>query len=72
MLFIQSTVIWVYGYQEGPYLLPVFLTPIIFALEFIRQRIISKTEHFLKMHNASNLKFPFVTPYAVEVVFPFP
>ena len=34
MLFIQSTVIWVYGYQEGPYLLPVFLTPRLFSLEF--------------------------------------
>ena len=41
MLFIQSTVIWVYGYQEGPYILPVFLTPKVFSLEFIRQRIIS-------------------------------
>jgi hypothetical protein len=40
MMFIQSTVIWVYGYQEGPYLLLVFLTPRIFALEFNRQRII--------------------------------
>jgi hypothetical protein len=37
MLFLQSTVIWVYGYQEGPYLLPIFLTPRIFALEFIGQ-----------------------------------
>jgi len=60
MLFIQSIVIWVYGYQEGPYLLPVFLTPRVFSLEFIRQRIISETEHFLKTHKASNLKFPFM------------
>jgi hypothetical protein len=67
MLFIQSTVIWVYGYQEGPYLLPVFLTPRIFSLEFIRQRIISETEHFLKAHKASNLKFPFmVGPFVVK------
>jgi hypothetical protein len=67
MLFIQSTVIWVYGYQEGPYLLPVFLTPIIFALEFIRQRIISETKHFLKAHKASNLKFPFIVgPFVVN------
>jgi hypothetical protein len=60
MLFMHSTVIWVYGYQEGPHLLPVFLTPRVFALEFIRQRIISETKHFLKTHKASNLKFPFV------------
>jgi hypothetical protein len=67
VLFAQSTVIWVYGYQEGPYLLPVFLMPRVFALEFIRQRIISETEHFLKAHKASNLKFPFVVgPFVVK------
>jgi hypothetical protein len=67
VLFTQSTVIWVYGYQEVPYLLPVFQMPRIFALEFIRQRIISETEHFLKAHKASNLKFPFmVGPFVVK------
>jgi hypothetical protein len=67
MLFIQCTVIWVYGYQEGPCILPVFLTPIIFSLEFIRRRIISETENFLKAHNASNLKFPFIlAPFVVK------
>jgi hypothetical protein len=66
MMFIQSTVIWVYGYQV-PYLLPVFLTPRVFALEFIRQRIISEMEHFLKMHKAYNLKFPFIVgPFVVK------
>jgi hypothetical protein len=67
VLFMHSTVIWVYGYQEGPYLLPVFLTPRVFSLEFIRQRIISETKHFLKMHKASNLKFPFIIgPFVVK------
>jgi hypothetical protein len=67
MLFIQSTVIWVYGYQEGPYLLPVIINPRIFSLEFIGQRIISEIEHFLKVHKASNLKFPFmVGPFVVK------
>jgi hypothetical protein len=41
VLFMHYTIIWVYGYQEGPYLFHVFLTPRVFALEFIRQRIIS-------------------------------
>jgi hypothetical protein len=59
MLFTHSIVICVYGYQEGPYLLHVFLTPGVFFIEFIRQIIISKTEHFLKKHKASNLKFIF-------------
>jgi len=67
MFFTQSTVIWVYGCQEGPHLLPVFLTPNIFGLEFIRQRIISETEHFLKAHKTSNLKFLFmVGPFVVK------
>jgi hypothetical protein len=52
--------IWVYGFHESPYMLPVFLTPKIFALEFIRQRIIFKIENFINLHRASNIKFPFV------------
>jgi hypothetical protein len=67
MFFTQSIVNWVYGCQEGPHLLPVFLTPRIFALEFIRQRIVSETEHFLKAQKASNLKFSFVVgPFMVK------
>jgi hypothetical protein len=67
VLFMHSTVIWVYGCQEAPYLLPIFLTPRVFSLEFIRQRIISETEHFLKLHKASNLKFPFIIgPFVVK------
>jgi hypothetical protein len=47
--------------------LPIFLTPRVFVLEFIRQRIISETKHFLKMHKASNLKFPFIIgPFVVK------
>jgi hypothetical protein len=67
ILFTQSTVIWVYECQEGPHLLRVFLTPRIFALEFIRQRVISETEHFLEAHKDSNLKFPsMVGPFMVK------
>jgi hypothetical protein len=43
VMLMHSIVIWVYGCQEAPYLLPIFLTPRVFSLEFIRQRIISKT-----------------------------
>jgi hypothetical protein len=65
MLFTHSIVIWVYSYQEGPYLFPVFLSPIVFSIEFIRQRIILETKHFLKVHKASNLKFPFIITHFV-------
>jgi hypothetical protein len=40
VLFMHSTMIWVYGCHESPYLLPIFMTPRFFSLEFIRQRII--------------------------------
>jgi hypothetical protein len=67
LLFMHSTVIRVYGCHESPYILPIFLTPRIFALEFIRQRIISETKHFLKLRKASNLKFPFIIgPFIVK------
>jgi hypothetical protein len=67
VLFMHSTVIWVYGFHESPYLLPIFLTPRIFSLEFIRQRIISETDHFLNLHKSSNLKFPFIIgPFIVK------
>jgi hypothetical protein len=67
VLFMHSTMIWVYDFHESPYLLPIFLTPRIFSLEFIGERIISETEHFLKLHKASNLKFPFIIgPFNVK------
>jgi hypothetical protein len=73
VFFMHSTVIWVYGYQEAPYLILVFLTPRVFSLEFIRQRIISEIEHFLKMHKASNLQFPFIIgPFVVNTRSLFP
>jgi hypothetical protein len=43
VLFMHSIVIWVYGCHESPYILLIFLTPIVFSLEFIKQRIISDT-----------------------------
>jgi hypothetical protein len=47
--------------------LTIFLTPRVFALEFIRHRIISETEHSLKLHKASNIKFPFIiVPFIVK------
>jgi hypothetical protein len=47
--------------------LPIFLTLGIFSLEFIKERIISETENFLKLHKASNFKFPFIIgPFIVK------
>jgi hypothetical protein len=57
VLFMNSLVIWVYGCHESPYLFPILLTPKVFSLEFIKKIIIYETEHFLKLHKTSNLKF---------------
>ena len=47
-LDISSTIIRIYGFHEAPYILPAFLTPIFFALEFIRQRLVTESKHFIK------------------------
>ena len=38
-LYKDFTVLRIYGFTGEPYRLPTFLTPIIFALEFMRQRL---------------------------------
>jgi hypothetical protein len=69
VLFMHSTIIWVYGCHESPYLLPIFLTPKVFSLEFNRHRIISEIEHFLKLHKGSNIKFTFIIgPFIVKTI----
>ena len=54
----DSIVLRIYGFTGEPYRLPAFLTPIIFALEFIRQRFHSEEEHFGAFKKYSNIKFP--------------
>jgi hypothetical protein len=36
----------VYGFDQDPYKLPIFLAPRMFSLEYIRERIISDQFHF--------------------------
>ena len=47
-----------YGFTGEPYKLPIFLSPRIFALEFMRQRLCAKEEHFGAFKNSSNVNFP--------------
>ena len=54
----DSTVLRIYGFTGHPYKLPSFLTPSIFALEFMRQRLQSEEEHFGAFKKSSNIKFP--------------
>ena len=57
----------VYGCEEKPYKLPVFLTPRIFALEVLRQRLHSDELHFSSKKRSTNLKFPIIVgPFTVR------
>ena len=47
-----------YGFTGEPYRLPSFLTPRIFALEFMRQRLCVEEEHFGAFKKSLNVKFP--------------
>ena len=48
----------VYGFTGEPYRVPAFLTPRLFALEFIRQRLCAEEEHFRAFKKYSDVKFP--------------
>ena len=57
----------VYGCEEKPYKLPVFLTPRIFALEVLRQRLHLDELHFSSKKQTSNLKFCIIVgPFIVR------
>lgn len=61
------TVIRVYGCEDPPYKLPVFLTPRIFALEVLRQRLHSDELHFSSKKQTTNLKFAIIVgPFIVK------
>ena len=52
------TVLRIFGFTGEPYRLPAFLTPKIFALEYMRQRVHAEEEHFGAFKKSSNIKFP--------------
>ena len=56
-LFEKHTMIIIYGFEEEPYLLPTFLTPRLYSLEYIRRRISVDLFHFVSDNKTSNFKF---------------
>jgi len=58
-LYPDVTIVRVYGFRGFPYVLPAFLTPRIFFMDFSRQKIATEEFHFTKSHKTSSLKFPF-------------
>ena len=57
-LYKDFSILRVYVFTREPYRLPVFLTPRIFALEFMRQILYAEEEHFEAFKKSSNIKFP--------------
>ena len=57
-LYKEFTIRRLYGFTGEPYRLPTFLTPRIFTLEFMRQRLYAEEEHFGAFKKYSNVKFP--------------
>ena len=57
-LYKDFTVLRIYGFTGEPYRLPSFLTPRVFALEYMRQRVHAEEEHFGDFKKSSNIKSP--------------
>ena len=66
-LLEEHTIIRVYGFSHEPYILLAFLTPRIFALELIIQKLMVENEHFISFRKASKIKFPWVVgPFIIK------
>lgn len=57
-LYQNYTIIKIYGSEEQPYRLPSLLTPRIFSLEVLRQKLHSYELHFSRKKQSSNFKVP--------------
>ena len=66
-LFEIHRTIKVYSFEDEPFLLPSFLTPRIYAPEYIRKRFGSYDEIFTKYHNPITFKIPYtIGPFLAE------
>ena len=62
-----ETVIRLYGFFHQPYLLPTFLTVMIFSLELIRHRLTVEEEYILIFRKSLGIKFLWeIGPYTVK------
>ena len=69
----EHVIIRFYGFSHEPYILLAFLTPKIFSMEFIRQKLIVENEHFINFRKASKIKFPLkVDPFIIKNKVAFP
>ena len=69
----EGIAIRIYGFVHPPYVLPSFLTPRIFFLEFIRKKLIVEHKHFINFKKSSKIKFPWVVgPFIIKIKVSFP
>jgi hypothetical protein len=71
--FRDYTVIRIYGFEGEPFNLPKFTSRRLFALEYLRHRLVAKNDNFIKPKKASSIKFnftiePFVVKYAYAII----
>jgi hypothetical protein len=67
LLYKEFIVLKIYGFEDEPYRVRVFLTKRIFVLEFLRQRLQVEIEIFLSHKKASNMKFKYtMEPFVVN------
>ena len=66
-LFEQGTMIILYDFVHPPYFFLAFSTPRFFSMEFIRQKLIVETEHFLNFKKSTEIKYPWdVIPFITK------
>ena len=69
ILYDEAIEIKLYGFTCYPFLLPTFLTDIVFALEFARQRIHTEKEHFLNNKKGCNISFHYsIGPFGINSI----
>ena len=57
-LMLKYSIIRVYGFLASSFMLPVYLTPSVFTLELIKQRIYADEEHFTTHKKDTWIKYP--------------
>ena len=57
-IYLDHTIIRVYGFAYDPSLIPILPSPRIFLLEYIRKEFLFDQIHFLKFKNPITFKLP--------------
>ena len=67
LCFKDYIVIRIYGFEGEAFKFPKFTSRRLFALEYLRQRLIAENDNFIKHKKASSMKFNFtIEPFVVK------